>query len=439
MAKAKTFFEGLIDTPTPSADSSENSTPLRKPRIIYVRDFPTLAPSSSQWWPALLAAVRSRRQGPQPRSNSPVWNPTTVVFGVTPPLAGPSSNTPVPAGTRSVLVSRPGSMPPGGIASLNPRGGRLGWGEDEVADAARERRLREKLQRWQLGDRALADDIPVLEDPGMSEGDGSPANGGSDGRMMVLGGGSGGPGAGMLGLPAMLSQAFGVPRLAGGAAANGSSGSFYRTTVLVPHHRSPTREKACRIARRREINELTLRMAVGAIGGTVGPMEPPVNLSRPEEVPVKSVEPASSGDKASTEDAAAESDTTTVEERVWAEWGKRVEPWPIVRQVADRAMGISMAEGVAGGTARAVLGPTHVEWDAVFRAWEARRAAREARKEHAKSLATTSTRVRGEEEEEELDIPEQDDIIDQVRRDPDLDQHEQRLLSCIVDPGMFWR
>ena len=85
-SKMKAFFDELINIQPPS--SEEEPSP-RRPRIIYIRDFNTIADSASMWYPALLASVRQRRVGAIARTTSPVLNPTTIVFGVTPPLLPP--------------------------------------------------------------------------------------------------------------------------------------------------------------------------------------------------------------------------------------------------------------------------------------------------------------------------------------------------------------
>ncbi|KAG6379383.1 hypothetical protein JVT61DRAFT_11848 [Boletus reticuloceps] len=36
-----------------------------RPRIVYIHDFPTLAPTAPAWYPHLLSAVCARRTGPQ--------------------------------------------------------------------------------------------------------------------------------------------------------------------------------------------------------------------------------------------------------------------------------------------------------------------------------------------------------------------------------------
>jgi hypothetical protein len=65
----------------------------------------------------------------------------------------------------------------------------------------------------------------------------------------------------------------------------------------------------------------------------------------------------------------------------------------------------------------------------VHGAWAAQRGARDVRKAWAGGA--------GEKEDVADDAPagEADELVERVKSDPDLDQHEQRLLGCIVDAG----
>ncbi len=54
-SKVKQLFDSLINL------NYEQTNGTQRPRIIYLRDFPTLASTSPSWYPHLLAAVRERR------------------------------------------------------------------------------------------------------------------------------------------------------------------------------------------------------------------------------------------------------------------------------------------------------------------------------------------------------------------------------------------
>lgn len=419
-SKVKSFFDELINIPS-RPESPTNSSP-HKPRIIYVRDFPTLAPSSAIWYPHLLAAVRERRTGPISRPSAPVVNPMTIIFGVTPPITPPASSfAPAPRGQGliNLLMSRNTSS---SVDTSISKPGKSDWGEDEAADKEREKRLRDRLRKWEKGDAALQDELPTLS--------ATPDEGESNTRLksgvVVIGG----PG-GMMGLPPFLESAFanrssenrdGLPDM--------ETTRFFRTSILVPSVRSLTQERACRVARRHEINELTMRMGVGAVGGvldTVFAREKDSELSpREEEI-----------DKGSRNPASRDTD----EAKMWDDWGKRVEVWTTVKQIADRAVGsVVVANSNRPKSDKSTLEPTTIPWSIVHSAWSAHRSSRDLRKAWMKESSGKTTREQDEEDDEDEDGMEEedeDDVLERIKNDPDLDQHEQRLLSCIVDTGTF--
>jgi hypothetical protein len=417
------------------------------------------------------------------RSTAPVVNPTALVLGITPPLAGgPSTIESGGEGSNPLNLmysAREGRGGGGGSSSAptsrNPRVSKGGaWGEDDFSEAARASRLRTRLSKWERGGAgALADELPLLEASG--DGDGS-GEGGRPNGVMVVNGGQNVPASVRNTFSSFLSGAFGggggLSSLSGRGASDGESGGkFFRTTVLVPNERSKSMEQTYRVARRREINELTMRMGVGAVGGVLGEMEAAfvqqtkvaaseqasedAAVTTPEAV---AAEPAISDDKSEVVASFANSDTPTsadtapsdalktdapseptpepsAAERMWEDWGKRLEGWTTVRQIADRALGNALAASVAPSQS---LDSTKVAWQSVHDAWAAQRASREVRRAWLQSTSKGAFKDKDMDEKEDLDELadiETDEIVDRVKRDPDLDQHEQRLLSCIVDSG----
>ncbi|KAI0050931.1 AAA-domain-containing protein [Auriscalpium vulgare] len=425
IVKSKMLFDQLVNMQAPATSDPPTPPNLKRPRLIYIRDFPTMAASSSSWYPALLAAVRARRQGPLARSTSPVTSPVTIVFGITPPITPPThapSSGSGPRNMMSLLTNRSG--PPS--ASTSPaRPGKSEWTEDELAERARERRLRDRLRKWERGDATLLHELPkpsVGEDNG--EDSGSNALGASG--VVVIG-----PNGAPRSFPSLLGGPLAGVR---GAQRSGPSDSevnsqFFRTSFLVPASRSSTREKASRIGRRREINQLTMRMAVGAIGGVL-PADAP-NQSAPA--------PASQEPEGALSDAKVSAPATEMD-KMWDEWGKKVEPWSAVTQIADQVVGNAVhASGLyrAAG-ARPSLSPAAVAWSDVRRAWAAQQSSRDVRKAWMQEAANKPAKEHQQEDEDDEDEGEvegQDEVIENVKRDPYLDQHEQRLLSCIVDAG----
>ena len=418
MIKAKAFFEMCINLQAPADAGNSNST--QRPRLIYIRDFPAL---SSSWAPlhsALLSVLRQRRQGALARPTSPVVNPTAIVFGVTPPIFPPTSaSSPPPGpphGMMTMMTSRSGQPAPG-VAT--PRHERSDWGEEDNAEKAREWRLRERLRKWERGDQALQSEIPKLQVAAPVEDEPSPGQP----NVMFLGGlGGANPLASLLG-----------PLLGGGVRpgpqpetpnSNSSSNSgFLRTSVLVPASRSLLREKTSRVGRRREINELTMRMAVGAVGGLLetrsaaSAFTPTSELAEPSHERVTPENPP----------------------KMWEDWGNKITAWAVVKQIADQAVGRVVSSPRSEEMTKPSLSAVSVLWEHVCGAWTDRRASRDLRKAWMQQSADRS--VGGDQQEKawynerEVQV---DEIVEAVKHDPYLDAHEHRLVGCIVDSGAFF-
>lgn len=409
MGKLRAFFDELINVNAPIVEGATEPR-SRSPRIIYIRDFHTLASSSSVWYPALLAAVRARRQGPLARQSSPVFNPTTIVFGITPSIIPPSSE-PHHGGGGPGLLNLLMSKQNMSQGISGPRSSKSEYSEDSFSEKARERRLRERLRKWERGDRSLHEELPRLTFSNEEDTSGpSP-----DSKVVVVGGGNQ-PFPGLSPLVQALQNRFG----SNGESASDSeqNSQFFRTSILVPTARLPVLEKACRMDRRREINELTMRMGVAAVGGTLDKLSPTpdeADVVKEEGLPV--VDPSA--------------------RRMWDEWGRTIELWANVRKIADRAVGkVIAANAKAESTSTRVpklnLDPTPVQWDVVYEAWTVFKAARDMRKAWIQQSSGKTPQEPDEEESEAAPV-ETDEVVERVKRDPDLDQHEQRLLGCIVD------
>ncbi|KAF5315759.1 hypothetical protein D9611_004624 [Ephemerocybe angulata] len=389
----KVFFDTLLNSsPKPPPVDTPNSSP--RPRIVYVRDFPTLAPSSSTWYPALLSAVRQRRRGPISRLSAPVPNPTVIVFGMTPPLT-PSISTGAPTSNlMSYLMSRNSTAP---VAPQDAKPEKVDWSESEPAEKARERRLQERLKKWEKHEAALFEEFPKLSFTGEEDGL-EPQKP----ELIVVGPG----GRGMPGMPPTPQ----LPRI--GKAGDGEKKtSFFRSSVLVPAKRSHSQEKDTRMARRREINELSMRMGVGAVGGRVEATSAEAYFGEPIIQDAAEVK----------DDAPAETSST-----IWTNWGNRIEVWPTVKKIADSAVGRVLASTVPSDK---TLEPTVVPWEAIQSSWSTRKVLRDQRRVWLKDV--------GPHDLGETETPAEesatDELVEQVRNDPELDAYEQRLLGCIVD------
>lgn len=413
-SKMRALFDELINVQPPS---SAEATPPRRPRIIYIRDFNMLADSAPTWYPALLASVRQRRVGVMARSSSPVFNPTTIVFGVTPPLLpSPATSSPRASGILQQFMQSRGRPP------SRRRPSKVDYGESEEADQAREKRLMDRLRRWQKGDSALYDEIPRLS---TSSSPGEESSG-SDGQpeMIVMDGGDGLSGFSQIAdvLKNRISKGVNNPS-SSSSSSEPSNDPFFRISIVVPTQRQLERERACRIARRREINELTIRMAVAAVGGTLGKLDPISDSSE-----------ASEGFATDQPGTVPESSAN----KVWDSWGNRIELWSAVRQVADRAVGTAIASQHSEPNS---LNSLPVSWSDVFQAWDAHNLQRQSRK----LWIQQSIEKDAPEEEGEGDKKEKKDVVDelvqQVKKDAEdgeLDQYQQRLVQCIVDPGWYF-
>lgn len=307
----------------------------------------------------------------------------------------------------NLLMSRssaPASQIPGEV-----KAGKLDWGEGESAEKARERRLRDRLKKWEKGDAALHEDFPRLSTT--REGESTEERP----EIIVIGGNNGMPG-----FPPMIGT--GTPASSNGQTDSDSNSSFFRASTLIPSTRSTIEEQNVRMARRREINELTLRMGIGAAGGI---------LAQENAQAIHSTESHDKGETAG--EIIFEKDSS----RMWKDWGTHVEVWSNVRQIADRAIGNTLsATSVFGSFEDATLDPTAVSWSAVHRAWAAHRSSRDLRKSWLKDSSSFSKVTKEHDEvkktSEEEDQEKMDEVIERVRNE-DLDSHEQRLLSCIVD------
>ena len=472
------FFDQFV-----KLDPKNSGLPGR-PRIIYIRDFALLAPYTSSWLPSLVESVVSRRR--TTASGKSGAQLITIVFGLTPALSG-SPPVALPSGAS------------GGPAFLNQMRMRLQrmddqrtgadalhgrsasekttpepvdvWGEGAEADRARERRTRLRLRRWKESNFDLPSQLPQFSLTGGEEGDSGSRSGprivggqpmialdnplGFLGRLISGGEGPGGP--------QRRSAAEEPP-------------SYFRASFLVPRARSLEREKESRLARRRTINELLMRMGVGSIGGRLEPLQQPLleastseEASASAEVPVAPAEaPAAAPIEAADTTPATVAATTVIEEApIAAEsssprpaepaaaeqpaesvqvpaitmneaWGNTIESWPTVKEIADRALGSVVSSQLQQIRVRSKSSANDwitVSWDAVRASWAAQRVHHETRAEWMREAVGKASE---EDEDGEAKKPREeqvDEVVERLKRDSSLNAHEQRLLGCIVNTG----
>ena len=385
--RAKNFFEDLLNLTT-EITPSEKEEQIRRPRIAYIRDFPLIADQASVWYPPLLAAVRSRRQGPISRPTSPVSQPTVIVFGMTPPLSDRQTDT--PSSSSNILSMLTGNRSPSTKLS-RPES----WAEGDWK--ARERRLKERLRKWQKGHDWLVDELPKFNGIGPN--------------LSARGSSSPGPDVGFMLGRNIVALPFGG-RSGHDGPGNGSSeegtDGYFRVVGLVPGIRNKLMETRGRFGRRLQYNELAFKMAVAEAGGVLtGRCIEDVDNGLPQTL-----------------------------SRVALAWTQAFEPWRDLKMVADAVVGSVLAENGVKPSGSS-LEPTVITWTQVEQTTSGSAAVQDRKKAWVENAAPSNsikddgpvaTEVEGK-------VPEIDEVLESVRKDPDLDQHEQRLLGCIVDPG----
>ncbi|CAE6426669.1 unnamed protein product [Rhizoctonia solani] len=484
-SELKNFFESIINAPVPSTGSTGTQP---RPRIIYLRDFSLLAPSASTWYPALLSAIRSRRQGHLLRPSNPLPHPTTLILGASPSSVPsfPSSPSPSPtshaSGIMNILMGqRPRAMLPQ-YSSREP-----GPNQDE-----REIRLRERLKRWSRSGSVL-DNLPAFTSQ-------RTASSGSTGFMSANGFTS------LFGAhPSSVRDQASEGGSGGGVSVGtGSKSGYFRACGVVPAARDEARERNVRRARRLEVNTLVARMAMGAVGGKiVGSM---VTLPKPSK----------SKKEADETDKDKEKPELPVD-KMADDWSRKLLDWTSARRLADRALAHSIlsslspsepivldetapiheaaaAEEMGSGNTSVAGGiplATPVSWEAVRAAWDTLRLSLGYGEKTTESAvvtpapdstttttpapsatpASSSTTTSATPAPTPPSAPKwsgigsprepvpwidavlappviilgtdgkppepgrEDDLVERVKNDPDLEPHEDRLLGCIVNPA----
>ncbi|CAE6414667.1 unnamed protein product [Rhizoctonia solani] len=486
-SELKNFFESIINAPAPSTTGPPGTQP--RPRIIYLRDFSLLAPSAHTWYPALLSAIRSRRQGHLLRPSNPLPHPTTLILGVSPSSmptshSSPSPGPPSPAsGIMNILMGQRPRVIPSPIPSREAASN-----QDE-----REVRLRERLKRWSRTGSVL-DNLPSFTSQR------SPTTG-PTGFMSANGFSS------LFGAhpSAVREQANEGTNGGGVSVGTGNKSGYFRACGVVPATRDEARERNVRRARRMEVNTLVVRMAMGAVGGKlVGNVGTSVRPSKSKKEP----------DETEKEKEKEKADPVPIDKMV-DDWSRKLLDWPSARRLADRALACSiltsthpvesvvldetapiheaaaaeeMASSAANGTG-GIPSATPVSWESVRTAWDTLRLSLGHGEKKAESSGATTTPISDPTSTPSVtpippdtssgapttpptpsapkwsgigsprepvpwidavlappvvttsvggnppEVGPEDDLVEQVKNDPELDPHEDRLLGCIVNPA----
>ncbi|KZT44070.1 AAA-domain-containing protein [Sistotremastrum suecicum HHB10207 ss-3] len=420
-SQTKLFFDELVNMPIePSSSATSNPSPVIQkvapsPRIIYIRDFGMIAPSHSAWYGGLLAAVRARRQGPISRPSSPVSNPTTIILGITPSLV-PSASSPVPSNPPVFPRMKSSS----GVDLPADKSPKSEWDESPNAMKARGRRTKNRLAKWEKG--TLNDELPYLPPASSVNGSGN-SDSPNSGVVVIAGPSSSG---GMFGgLPGALGSA--IRERIGGSSASENAPAYFRTSVIVPTTRSLSQERISRVSRRRHLNELIIRMAIAAVGG---------------EVDKEAIHSLSSVDAGEPSEDSLPTDTLSMDNqaRMLKHWEDKVETWVTAKDIADRAVGRTVAANYSDASSIS-LDATPVSWTDISSAWATQLSSRDIRKTWiAESVgkAAKESDPEAEQDDEQTSEPKTEtveDLIEKLKQDQELDYHDERLLGCIVDPS----
>ncbi|CAG7846441.1 Protein MSP1 AltName: Full=Tat-binding homolog 4 [Serendipita indica DSM 11827] len=405
----KQFFQELVNI---QRKGDEDAEP--RPRLIYCRDLQLVSESLQHWFPTFVEAVRLRRQGPMPRAQGPIHSPTVIILGVSPSIITPRTTPFIgsePGGLVNFITNRNRSGM-GGRGPVSPPSPPkvVEWDETNAAQRARDRRLFERLSKWEKQDaRVFYSELPDLH---LSSDSPNPR----------------GPPRGLMSLFVALPGVGGPPAIAPAPHEEDSPrerpSDHERMTVILPRAREPGQEKATRTQRRLQANEINMRTAIGSLGGKLA------DNSLQEHAAQMSSD--------------SESNQNHTQSMI-SDWNQRVETWQQVKQVADRAMGL--LAGLKKNSGTPTLEPTDVSWIAVAEGWNQERTASANRKDFISSFTSKRViehvqpeRAQGTEEDEDFEedsdseISDIEELIEQLRRDPSLDQHEQRLLGSIVNP-----
>ncbi|QRV80906.1 AAA family ATPase [Ceratobasidium sp. AG-Ba] len=420
------FWQKIMDSKPPTSESESAS----RSRIVYIRDFGLLAPRVDTWFPPLYSALRSRRTnalGPE----SPITHPTTVVFGVCPRV---SSILPELVKTNEWYYETP-----------SPKE----WDESSTKDrAARLKKLKEKLDSGKLLDdlpaftpqikilkpeRPKVEDVPKEAEPKKEEALAKEETAPAKEAVAPTEGeatskeGEDAPKEG----EAVSKEQEAKPKEEEAkpkeeekkteAASSQSEDDlfdkynldgYFRSCIIAPAKRDAKLERAARENRRKELNELMVRMAVGIQGGEVEAGAAPVP---PKE------ETSDKDDKEADKSKEEDKDKKEKEEKHMMQgWHERLLDSSSLKEVVDRAIELAMIANEDDEQ-----DPVKVTWAQLQEAWQLAKNGNEGLKAWAKSTDD------GDEKKDDEKGP-VDEIVEKVKKE-DLDEYEQRLLPCIVD------
>ncbi|QRV80902.1 AAA family ATPase [Ceratobasidium sp. AG-Ba] len=446
------FWRKLLESnpPAPAKTSSESTPtsesnvcpPKPRSRIVYIRDYGLLAHRVDTWFPPLYSALRTlRAQGLGP--SSPITIPTTVVFGMSPRISSV-----FPTGAES-----------GGCTCDQCRPPSQDW--DESATKERAKRLKALKEKWDKGtilnelpafkillkipksvleaekeselpkqetkdddkavekpdaaveqttekeapqEKADVEDKDKVEEEKIQENDktekkeepkpeakekteGSEDTSDSDSDSDE---------------PDESSTHFEL-------AING----YFRSCVIAPAKRNSKLERAARENRRKELNELMVRMTIGVKGGQ---ME-----AAPAPIPVK--------DEVKDKESEVKDEDKSKEDDIMHGWDERILSMDALKNVVNRALETAMLSNEDDNHQELI----RITWTQLQDAWKAKKKIDEERKAWTKTGEDSDEEHTSEDDDEKKeDKPPVDEVVEKVKS-ADLDEYEKRLIGCIVD------
>ena len=395
LQQMRAFFDEVINIGQPASTKNSEGSDTRKhsqvpPRLVYIKDFSLIASQPSSWYPALLAAVRNRRQNGGFRPTSPISRPTTIIFGITPPLVDRTS---------PLLTRPPGPRPImamfSGIRSTSAKQSPSeSWSEGD--SNSRERRLRERLRKWQKGENWLRSELPFFGEASLHP---------KRPKIVRVPNLRSFMDGGFHPIPTGTNSRLNAGHMNSSVA--GKDG-YFRVVGLVPASRDHTMEATGRYSRRLQYNEAAFKMAVADAGGLLKGHATLSSNSADAEPSVSALAVA---------------------------WTQSLEPWRELKVTADAVVGSRLSS--VGIQQSESLKPLVVTWSDVERMRSGEPDIQQLKRNWIESSAPALT------DEESMKASgnsvgvtgDVDEVLESVKRDQDLDQHEQRLLGCIVDSG----
>ncbi|QRV95294.1 AAA family ATPase [Ceratobasidium sp. AG-Ba] len=453
------FWSKLLESnpPAPATNSSEStpasesdsSPPKSRSRIIYIRDYGLLAHRVDTWFPPLYSALRTlRAQGQGP--SSPITNRTTVVFGMSPRISSV-----FPTGAESGGCTCDQCLPPS-----------KDW--DESATKERAKRLKALKEKWDKGtilkelptfkillkipksvleaekesevpksetkedDKAVEKpdtaaeqttgekDAPQekagVEDKDKVEEDKTQEDGKTEKKKEPK--------------PEAKEKTEGSEDSSDSDSDSGSDSDsdesdessthfeqtingYFRSCVIAPAKRNSKLERATRENRRKELNELMVRMTVGVKGGQ---ME-----AGPAPIPVK--------DEVKDKRSEVKDEDKSKEDDIMHGWDERILSMDALKSVVDRALETAMLSNEDDKDQESI----RITWTQLQDAWRAKKRSDEERKAWTKTGEDSDEEDASEDDgEKKEEKPPVDEVVEKVKS-ADLDEYEKRLIGCIVD------